>query len=289
MTDTPPAVTTTTPAGPAATTSTTAPVGNTPPAWYSTMDAEMQGHIQNRGWDKLDVNAAAAEAVKAHRNAEHKLGIPADRILRLPEKLEGDAMGEIYDRLGRPAAAKDYAFKVPEGMQKDEAFEGWAQGTFHKLGLSKAQAEGIVAEWHAMMGGRAGDAKKAHETAVAADLDALKKDWGAAYQQNDHIAGRAAETLGLSKEEVQGIQANIGAKRTLELLYTIGSKTMEDSFEGGAGGGLGPKVLTPGQALAKITDLRNDAEFRKKLIAGDVTAKAEWDRLNAMAVAQPAA
>jgi hypothetical protein len=52
-------------------------------AWHTGLDSELIGHATNRGWDKLDGKAAAQAALKAHRDAERHLGVPAEQVLRL--------------------------------------------------------------------------------------------------------------------------------------------------------------------------------------------------------------
>jgi hypothetical protein len=51
--------------------------GQPPPAtgtaattWFGGYDADTQSHVAARGWDKLTVDQAAAQAIKAHREAE---------------------------------------------------------------------------------------------------------------------------------------------------------------------------------------------------------------------------
>lgn len=294
MPDTPPAGDAPAPAGPAVPPAAVPPVATppvgTPPAaetWFSTFDEETRGHLQNRGWDKLTPDKAAAEAVKAHRNAEHKLGIPSDRILRLPEKLEGADMAPIYDRLGRPQSPKDYAIDVvPEGREKDDAFVEWGRKTFHKLGLSKAQGEALAKDWNEYAVAQITGMQTATAGEIERDVADLKKEQGAAYEQFVSIADRATGALGISPEEAQGIRAIIGTKRAMTLFNEIGTKVMEDGFQSsGQGGGLSGKIRTPEQARAEMTDLRNDADFRKKLISGDTEAQRRWALLNEQAVA----
>ena len=87
------------------------PDPNPPAAWHAGLDAELVGHVTNRGWDKLDPAKAAVEAAKAHREAEKYLGVPADRLVRLPANLTDPVeMKPVWQKLGAPAEAKDYDF-----------------------------------------------------------------------------------------------------------------------------------------------------------------------------------
>lgn len=271
------------PAAPASPAPAAPAAPSAPASWFSTFDAETQGHIQNRGWDKMTSDQAAAEAVKAHRNAERMLGVPADRVLKLPEKFEGADMAPIYDRLGRPAKAEDYEIMTATGETDD--FAKWAKNTFHELGLSKSQAKALSEKWNEHVNGEVEGINVQSKQTYDADVAALQgpEGWGQAYEQNRAIATGAREALGVSDEEVDAMGAVLGIKRTLELFHSIGTKTMEDVFQSSGNGGGTQRINSPQQAIAKIAERRNDDGFRKKLIAGDVDAKREWEALQKQA------
>ena len=262
------------------------PAQTTPEAWYKSYDAETLGWLQNRGIDKLSSDAALAEVIKGHRSLEKHMGVPADRLLRLPERMEGADADAIYDRLGRPADAKDYKVTVPEGMEAaSPEFVDWAKSAFHKIGLSAAQGEALTNSWNEFMAAQA--------TAAVADVTAqvqdatqkLQKEWGAAYEQNRAVGTRARVALELSDQDVDAISSSLGIERTVKLFHKIGSKIMEDTFQAPDTKTNPDRMLTPTEARTEINRLQGDKEFRQKLISGDTTAKEQWARLNRFAVA----
>src|SRR4030065_43092 len=104
---------------------------------------------------------------------------------------------------------------------------------------------------------------------------------GAAYDKNLQIARAAAKTFGLTTEVIDTLEDAMGLKATMTLLHNLGSRLGEDSFEGGSG--RLSSAMSPAEAQARITSLKNDAGFRQKLINGDVTAKKEMHDLHVFA------
>src|SRR5262245_18251845 len=121
-----------------------APTTPAAPTWFTGMDADLIGHIQTKGWDKLSPEQAAVEITRAHRAAEQHVGVPADQILRLP-KDANDAEGwkATFQKLGAPADAKDYDFSSV--TFDDEAlsirFQNAFRETASKLNMPKGMAE----------------------------------------------------------------------------------------------------------------------------------------------------
>lgn len=274
-----PEVTHTTPATPATPVTPAAPAA----AWHDSFDAETKGWLANRGLDKLDVNEALAKAIEGHRQAERHLGVPADRILKLPEQLTGDDMGPVYDRLGRPATADGYEFKAPEGAELDENFVGWAKKAFHAAGISKENAAKLVDSFHNDFVKATLEAQtQAQMQDHTARVQALDKEWGAAREQNIQIARSAATALGYDAATIDKLEAAMGYDWVMKHFHALGTKIVEDSFVTGKSPSLS-RILTPEQALSRISDLKADENFRKKYLAGDVEATQEMARLHQMA------
>lgn len=82
----------------------------------------------------------------AYSNAEKKLGVPADRLLTLPDK-EDDVEGwnKIYTKLGRPESPDKYEIKIDAGEVKlDDNLMSSFRKFSHQLGLSGKQANRLV-------------------------------------------------------------------------------------------------------------------------------------------------
>ena len=255
-------------------------------AWYSGLPEADQGWLQNRGLHEKPVTDAVAETIKSYRNLESRMGVPSDRLLKLPEKLEGEEMAAVYDRLGRPEKPDSYEFKPPENVELDDGFTDWAKNTFHKYGLNQEQAQGLLSEYLQYEMGASDQANSATEEQLQQQAETLKKEWGAAYDQNLSSAKRAARELGMSAEELDALDSTIGYDRVMKMFNSIGEKIMEPGFHDnprdGGPGGMGGK-LTPQQAMDRINELKQDAGFRKKYTEGDADARQKMAYLHQMA------
>lgn len=259
---------------PATSTSTT----HAPPAaaadWTSGFDDDRKGWAQNKGYKN------ATDLVDAYRSLETFHGVPKERLLKLPEKADAPEWGDVYDRLGRPKDAKEYDIKPPEGQQADEKFNEWARGTFHKLGLSKKQGESLVQAWNELQSNAMKATNEAETTKITQEVEGLRKEWGAAFDQNVNIVERAAKTFGMTDQQLVALKQSLGAAGSMKFLHNIGSRLGEDSYVGGEGKTGGHSIMTPEGAKSRINELKKDAGFRARITKGDLEAKAEWDRLH---------
>src|SRR3989304_4855337 len=85
----------------------------TAPVWTDGLPQETLGFVEKKGWK------GNADVITSYQNLEKLHGVPAERIIKLPEKLEGAEMGVIYNRLGRPEKTESHKIPVPEGAGAD--------------------------------------------------------------------------------------------------------------------------------------------------------------------------
>lgn len=277
-TSTAPAATTTTApaattaAAPAATTTTAAAA---PQDWTSSLDETTRGYVQNKGFK--DPSAV----LESYRNLEKLMGVPKERLLTLPDKEDAPEWKEIYDKMGRPASADEYKFEVPK-ENGDENFAKWAKGTFHELGLSRKQAETLAAKWNEFAGGTAQQMQTQMKERFEQSASALKKEWGAAFEQNTNIAKSAAQQFGVTKEVIDKMEADMGYAEVMKFMHSVGTKVGEAGFVG-SNSTQGFGAMTPAQALAKISALKSDTDFIRRYGAGDSAARSEMEKLHRFA------
>lgn len=261
-----------TPAAPEAASAPAAPAA--PSAdWTAGFNDDMKGYVQNKGFK--DPSAV----LESYRNFEKLMGVPQDRMIKLPEKADDKAAWDsIYNRLGRPEKPEEYGIKGPEG----DASVEWARKTFHELGLTRTQAETLFQKY----AGFSSEAAKAQETAAALAAQnqeaALKKEWGAEFDQRTKIAKAAAAKFGLTGEVIDAMEKSAGFAGIMKFLHEVGASVSEDSFVGSSNKGA-TGATSRQAALQKIKDLYSDVDFGRRLEAGDTNAKNEWDRLNQIA------
>jgi hypothetical protein len=250
-----------------------APEG-TPTPWYQSegFSEETSAFAADRGWE------GPAAVVESYRNLEKLTGAPPESILKLPG---ADATPEeqmaIWDRLGRPQDPSGYELPAGEGV--DEGFQAWAKETFHKIGLPKEMASALSAAYdqYAAERGTADQETRADE--FKAQETQLKKDWGAAHEQNTAKARQAAQGLGIDGDTIDQLEKSMGFAKTMQLFHSIGEKMGEGTFHtGGAESGFG--VMTPAAAQGRIAALRKDEGFIARYTKGDLAAKEEMAKLH---------
>lgn len=246
--------------------------------WTQALDPEAKSYVETKGYKEV------SDVVKAQRSLETLLGGPRERLMKLPEKGDDPAWGDVYKRLGKPEKADDYT--VPVGQDgKPDAFGQWARDTFHKANLTKAQGDALVAQFSEFQKAQETARVEQFQTLSNDQLAKLKQEWGAAYDRNiaavNKILGPAG--LNLTEDEYHRAEGAFGvdgwAKFVHNLVSKLGVKVGEAPFVRGEGGG-GPEVLTPDEAKAQIKALEKDTEFIQKLAKGDADAREKLTRLN---------
>jgi hypothetical protein len=263
---------------PGLSTNTAAPshngAGATATDWTSGLPQDLQGYAQNKGWKDV------GQLTDSYRNLEKLAGAPREQLMVIPRTDDAEAMGKMYERLGRPATPDKYGLETPKDLGNPE-FTKWAAGEFHKAGLSDAQAKAILNGWHA----RLGETRAARTATEAAkqvgEVDALKKEWGAAYDQERAVAQAGAREFGIDLPTIDSLEKSMGTLKTLKLLNAIGKRIGEAKFHGGsqvADPTHGP--MTPAQAKEQIKNLQSDNAFIKKYHEGDQASRSTMERLH---------
>lgn len=270
-------------AGGTGTPAAAAPPAAAPPAtppqatgteWTSGLSDDLKGFVQTKGFQ------APKDVIESFRNLEKLMGVPQERIVKLPDNMDGPEARAIWERLGAPKDAKEYNLEVPPEIG-DKALAEWAAGEFHKLGMPRKMAEGFIKAWNEKMVGTHKANQEAHTLAIKQAGDALQKEWGAAFEQNKNIADAAARKLEMSKDEIAGLTAALGPEKTMKALYKLGLATGEHSFIMGQPAATG--VMTPEQARHRIKELTTDRDFVGRLTRGDAEAKRQWQTAHEMA------
>lgn len=265
----------------------------TPPAgtpWFSTFDDATKGHITAKGWDKLEAPAAFAEALKAYKGVETFLGLPAERVLKLPEATDAEGMKGVFQRLGVPADATGYDFsavKKADGSAPDEAFVGFLREQALKHNLTKDGAAGLAAAIVQRDSTIAAEAAAAHALKVTAEKEALNVAWAGNATLNTFMAQRAAAMIGLDTETLNKVAETVGYQKVMTGFLDMAKKMGEAPLEGGGiPGAGGDKAMTAQQAAARLEDLKagRDSDWTARYKTGESKAVDELRRLTQIVV-----
>lgn len=244
------------------------PAGNW---WDGFQDTELKGYVQNKGWKD------PADLAVGYKNLEKLLG--AEKIPMPKGAEDAEGWNRVYDALGRPKSAEDYKLPVPEGDTGD--FAKLAAGKFHELGLTAKQAEGLAAWYNEQGAGRVSEMQQQSAAKAESDMQALKQEWGGAFDENVEFGRRAAREYGLNVEKLSALENSLGTSEMLKLMAKIGRAQGESEFVTSSSGNT--FGMTPAAAQQRITALREDKTWTAKYIGGDVEAKAEMQRLMQLA------
>lgn len=240
--------------------------------WTSSFNDGDKGFVTNKGWK------APTDVLESYRNLEKLVGAPPEQVIKLPKADDPQGWDSVFTRLGRPANPEGYKLEVPKEGGSPE-FAKWASEQFFKAGLSEQQGQGIVKQWNEYQASQFQAQKDAYTAKTAVETSTLKKEWGAAYDQNLAAAARAARTFGVDPKAIGAMEASIGLAATMKFFQSIGSKLGDASYVAGSQpGGNGP--LTPAQAKDRISTLKADNQWSKRFLEGSTKEKLEMEMLH---------
>lgn len=251
--------------------------GGTP--WHQGVDTAVVAAWQNKGIDLADPKVALSKMWEQYSNLEKHMGVPADRLVRLPkDAADEEGIKAFRQKLGVPNEAKDYDFagiKRADGADVDAALSDTMRGALHKAGVPKDAAPEVIKAVVKHLD----DTRAADDTARASKLaeqkGELQKSWGPKHDENLLAAKQGARRLGVEHETVAALESLIGYDKVMEMFRKVGAGTSEDTFHtaGRSGADGAPTADT---AKARLDELRNDPAWRTRLFAGDATAKREF-------------
>jgi hypothetical protein len=243
------------------------PTGGNP--WYP---EEAKGYVENKGW------TAPQDVISSYQNLEKLLGADkAGRGVVWPkDEADTDGWNAIYQKIGRPDSPEGYRLPVPEGDTGE--FAKAAAPILHQLGLSTKQAEKLAGWLNEYNSNQLKQYDAGVELALRNDQDALRKEWGNAYDEKTVLVKRAANAIGMTEDDLADVISAAGYAKTNRWLAVIGEKIGESKFVSGDSGL--PKTLTPAAAQDRLNALKRDKLWLDRWQKGDAEARKEWDDIN---------
>lgn len=254
--------------------------GNSAPSgdWYSGIQDEgVRNWVQAKGF-KDPVSAA-----ESAYNLEKMIGFDrAGRTVVVPDENSTPEQIKAFNtRMGVPETADGYTLPVPEGQ--DAAFSKQAAQWMHEAGISAKAGEALATKWNEHIAGIQAKAEQEFQAKSSADFDALRSEWGNAFNQNSELAKRAAAQFipGSADERgkvIDGLERVMGTANLMKMFAAIGSGLGEHSLHQGDGG-----MMTPAQANQRIAELKSNSEWTNAYLGGDQAKARELQQLIAMA------
>ena len=233
-----------------------------------TLDADVKALVTDRQWKTPN------DLAKSYQNLEKLTGVPPEQIIKLPKGDDPVAWNDVWTRLGRPAKAEDYKIPLPEGDKGEFAKE--AAKWFHDAGLTQAGATKLATKWNEHQAAQ----QKAYTEGIAArdvkEVGELKAEWATDYDKHAAIVDKAAETFGMTLEQLGALKQVMGPKAAMNFMRNIGSKLgIEDPNFVKGDGPTGFNNMSPQQAQEEMTRLRKDKLFAQEFNSPDPRVKSE--------------
>lgn len=266
--------------------------------WHQGVDATLLEHATKKNWNLTDPKEAFAQAAKAHVYAEKALGVPQDKLLRIPEPTAQPAEHDAFwQRLGVPKEAKEYdlsTVKFKDGAALDDNFADAMRNGLLKARVPKEVAPGLTKTIVDFME----NADAEEETILSGNLlrerEALTKSWGGPnsdqFEANMFVAENAlkklADAIEMPQDQAKAAWdaisklGGVGAAAATKMLYEMGRRMGEDRYVS-LGSGRSDMPMTREAAVAEIKALKADKEWSKKYLAGGKNS-AEFQRMQAL-------
>jgi len=228
--------------------------------WHGLTDPEAEGYVKNKGWQ------TPADVIKSYQGAEKLIGRDPNTLLVMPRADDPDGLRAVFAKLGMPESPDKYELDAPNGAQLDQAYADWAKSTFHKAGLTAAQAKLVSAEYNAYLKNAVDAQTKDYELSVEADKKALLQEWRGGHDRMLNSAKTAASALGFTSEVIDAIENKVGYAETMKMFAALGQKLGEDKFVSGEKRGGFSETMTPDEAKAQWDQTKGDDAFRKALL-----------------------
>lgn len=238
-------------------------------SWYGSYSEETKSLITNRGYDKLDQNAAFEDLSKGYKNLQSKLGGNHDELFKITPDMGDDDWNAIYKAMGRPDTHEGYSYKAQE-TDNPELVDTFLASA-HELGISDNQVSKLIPK----LNEKIVEIAEGHTAQVnaknASDLSELQKEWGGAWEQNKNLAVRAAEYFGIDEDMQRAMVSSGKSAEFLKSLNKIGSLMAEGAMVGMSPSDQKASVgaMSKTEARAKLDEMQGDPQFRAKLNSTD--------------------
>lgn len=259
---------------PATTEASTQSEASSTPSWSDSLDGDLKNYLGNKGWKE------PKDILESYRNLEKLHGVPQERLLKLPETLEGEEAREVWQRLGTPKDVDGYQFELSPAIG-DADLAGKIKEMAFKNNIPRSQFEGFIKQVNGLFDEKLKMDTEELRNEMTKQENSLKQEWAGEFEKNSNIADQTARTLGFDKAEIEAIGKVLGPAKAMKMLLRLGTATGESKFVD-AGGGRAD-VKTPDSARAEINELIRDQDFQHKLRLRDSDALRRWNRLHEMA------
>lgn len=245
--------------------------------WYENLPSELKEAPFLRPTDDgvRDINQVVADLTNAAQHMGNSIRIPgadageeamAEFRNRAAEKIPGlmvmpspdddEAMNSVFRTMGMPEEATGYRLPEIEGLELPDDQVASLREAAHGLKLTQQQFEAMVKTQHEQ-------GKTAMDTQTAAlqeGLDALKQEWGAAFDSRVDSVKAILGKIDAPQYVVDMVEAGTLPASDLKMFHAIADMVGSEGSEISNQEGQDTGVLTPDQALNELSDIEGRAD-----------------------------
>jgi hypothetical protein len=259
-------------------------------SWRESLPQDLQTHPTIGKFQ--DVGSLAKSYIELQKQGGN---IPENYVPVPEEGWTENDWTNFYNKVGRPEKPDGYEFQKPElpqGLDYDPNMDNWFKDTAHKLGLTKAQAAKLRAEFVGVQTkGFEGQAQQQAQTEAQQQQAFSQFLAGLGDQQKQALDGARRVIQDFGGDEFRNLIKERGLDDhpvMAKFLVQMGKAFSDDRvILNGMSAGGGAFSGTPAGAAAEIRRLMGDKEFGAKLgdasKPGHADAKARWNKLHEIA------
>lgn len=226
--------------------------------WFSALAEDLRGNANLTKYGSLE------EFARGHIAQASLIGKPHDKLIELPTDDAGRLA--VLRKLGAPEAVDGYKLTAPDNTPEGLTPEGPLAKAFlasaHRVGVLPDQAQAVYADFIGALGANLQEAETSEQATRAAGIQALKAEWGPAFDQNVAAARFAIDKLGGQPLKDAFEAHGLGDDPAFAKAFAqIGKLLAEDNSGGGnqAGGNPFGKVMAPAEAKSRADELLRQA------------------------------
>ena len=248
------------------------------------LDADAKSVVDAHQWEN------PGSLVKSYSNLLKMQGVPADRLLKMPnDKSTPEEWKEYHTKIGVPATPADYKLPVPEGDKGEFARE--AAKWFHDAGIPAGAATKVATAWNEKVKAGMEAATNQRKADTEKQMGELKTEWGVDFDKNVEMVNNAGKQFGMNEQQLDALKYALGYKGAMQFMKNIGAKVgSEPDFiapdKTGSTGDINANMSAE-QAQAKLTQLKGDKAFQQMYMSKDPKTRKDArdtvDRLSRLA------
>lgn len=232
--------------------------------WYgSDATDDVKSFVAGKGWD------SPMKAITSYRELEAFRGVPAERLLKLPEKADAPEWADIRAKVGwkAPEKPEDYEIATPAGYPVEYA-QSIAQ-TAHKLGIPKDALTALATENDKAIQAYQAQQDQTIRSRIDAADASLKQSLGDKHGETMELVQRELTRVGLSPEIVEAVESSLAASDEKgvgafrQVLIDLALARREAPLHNGATQMAQPSAAT---ATNKLAELGTDAAWVAKAL-----------------------